>query len=289
MSRFLLVLLIVALILSFTTAIAQESKENSFKVQLARHATLLITVGQSKILVDPMFSECASHPPIPSTPNQVKNPLVPLAVSLPELLAVDAILLTHTHFDHFDDVAKKMLPRNIPLFCQPMDAKSIQELGFTYVIPVESTYQWGDLTISRVSGKHGRGELEKMMGPVSGFIFTTKSKNSLYITGDCIYNEEVEYAMEQFQPNYIIAYTGAAQFLFGLPITMTKEEIESLCTYSKKATIIAVHLEAVNHCVLTRKDLHVFLQQKNLTHRVLIPKDGEILHLNPSSLQSNSN
>lgn len=42
-----------------------------------------------------------------------------------------------------------------------------------------------------------------------------------------------------------------------------------------KATIIASHMESVNHAMLSRKELREFLSEKGMTQRVLVPEDGE--------------
>ena len=34
------------------------------------------------------------------------------------LLEVDAVIVTHDHLDHWDDVAKAKIPRHLPLFVQ---------------------------------------------------------------------------------------------------------------------------------------------------------------------------
>ncbi|WP_442955772.1 hypothetical protein [Paenibacillus sp. y28] len=51
---------------------------------------------------------------------------------------------------------------------------------------------------------------------------------------------------------------GAAQFLQGDPTTMDKEDIYQTCLAAPQATIIVSHMEAVNHCLLSRHDLTRF-------------------------------
>ena len=257
----------------------RNDASDHFTVQLIRHATLLVSTAGKRIIVDPMFSKWGSTPPVPLSSNRIRNPLVPLAVAAEDLVAVDAIIITHNHFDHFDPDAQQRLPKNIPVFCQPADVAVIKAAGFTKVIPIESKYQWQGITISRVGGKHGTGRVGEMMGLVSGFILATKSKKSLYIAGDTIYHRQVEQAIDQFQPTHIIVNAGAAQFIFGDPITMTAADIARLWRYAKSATIIAVHMEAINHCPLTRARLRAFAQAKKIDSRLLIPQDGEILTL----------
>src|SRR3954454_4372335 len=107
-------------------------------VTLVRNATLVVEYAGRRLLVAPMLGEPGSAPPIGNTPNQRPNPLVPLPVPAPELVAnVDALLVTHLHKDHFDATAEAALPRSLPLACQPEDASYLRGLGFSDVRPVE--------------------------------------------------------------------------------------------------------------------------------------------------------
>ncbi|HEY7396656.1 MAG TPA: hypothetical protein VH538_00020, partial [Gaiellaceae bacterium] len=48
------------------------------KVTLVRHATLLLATPGGRVLVDPMLDDAQARPPIENTPNELRNPLVPL-------------------------------------------------------------------------------------------------------------------------------------------------------------------------------------------------------------------
>ena len=39
--------------------------------------------------------------------------------------------------------------------------------------------------------------------------------------------------------------------------------------------LIAVHMDAINHCMTTRADLAAYLAKERLKDKVLIPLDGE--------------
>ncbi len=58
------------------------------------------------------LADKGSIPPFPNTPNQdMRNPLVSLPISIEEIIQVDAVIITHLHPDHFDEVAKKFYLR----------------------------------------------------------------------------------------------------------------------------------------------------------------------------------
>ncbi len=43
------------------------------------------------------------------------------------------------------------------------------------------------------------------------------------------------------------------------------------------AQIVVVHMEAVNHWHLSRKELNEFINSNDLGNRVVVPNDGELL------------
>jgi len=75
----------------------------------------------------------------------------------------------------------------------------------------------------------------------------------------------------------VVVNAGGARFNIGDPITMTEEDVVKVCRKAPQAKIIAVHMEAINHCLLSRADLLKHLEQEKLSHQVFIPMDGEIL------------
>ncbi len=89
------------------------------ELRLIRHATMLVATGAGTILVDPLFSPAEEMPPIDNSANSRRNPLVGMPLCEVEMEKVDAILLTHTHRDHFDPAAAQKLPQDVLLFCQP--------------------------------------------------------------------------------------------------------------------------------------------------------------------------
>ena len=63
----------------------------------------------------------------------------------------------------------------------------------------------------------------------------------------------------------------------GDPIIMGKEDTLRAYQAAPNATIIAVHMDAVNHMTLTREELGDYVREKDLEDRVLIPTDGEVM------------
>ena len=128
--------------------------------------------------------------------------------------------------------------------------------------------------MSRTSGRHGSGQIGEQMGAVSGFVLAAAGEPTLYIAGDAIWCEEVRTALEQHQPDVVVVNAGAAQLAEGDPITMTAGEVIETARFAPDARVVAVHMEAINHCLLTRADLRTELEAADLVECVLVPVDG---------------
>jgi L-ascorbate metabolism protein UlaG (beta-lactamase superfamily) len=245
------------------------------QLQLIRHATLLLEYAGLRLLVDPMLNDAGAAPPIENSPNQKPNPLVPLPGPVAEVVnEIQAVLVTHTHRDHWDDAAIQLLPKDLPLFCQPEDQAKMESLHFVNVAPVHKSRNWSHICITRTGGQHGTGEIGRKMAPVSGYMMQAAGEHTLYIAGDTIWCPEVEEAIARFQPEVIVVNAGGARFLHGDPITMTADDVIHACRAASGAQVVAVHMEAINHCLLSRDEL---ARQAHKAHvKVIIPEDGEM-------------
>jgi len=101
--------------------------------QLIRNATIKLKYSGKIILIDPMLCDKEMFPPF--APGLKKNPRVNLKIPVQEIMNdVDAIVLTHSHPDHFDEVAAQLLPKNIKVFCAPADEAFVKKHGLAMLI-----------------------------------------------------------------------------------------------------------------------------------------------------------
>lgn len=115
------------------------------------------------------------------------------------------------------------------------------------------------------------------MGAVAGFVLRAPGEPTLYLAGDTIWCDEVAAALEAHRPDVVLLNAGAAQLLVGDPITMTAGDVAAVCRAAPGAQVVAVHMDAVNHCRLTRAGLRAALEAAGLSARVAIPADGQRL------------
>lgn len=245
------------------------------QLQLVRHATLLLEYAGMRILVDPMLSDAGAMAPIQNSPKPRNNPLVPLPCSVDEVLDnLQAVLVTHTHRDHWDDAAIQLVPKDLPLFCQAEDLKKMEDTHFLNAAAVHDQRNWSKICITRTHAQHGTGDIGKAMAPASGYVLQAAGEPTLYIAGDSIWCKEVGEAIKRFKPEIVVVNAGGARFLEGDPITMTAEDVVHVCRTAPHAQVVAVHMEAINHCLVTRKDLVHAAHAAGV--KVRIPADGEM-------------
>ena len=250
------------------------------RLRLIRHATLLVELAGRRLLVDPMLDPAGTRPPVEDSADDRRNPLNDLPEPAEVVVGgIDGVLVTHLHADHLDDTAVDLLPDDIPVLCQPPDEAVLRDRGFIDVRPVEARLEWEGIGLARTAGRHGHGADADTFGPVSGFTLRAGGEPGLYVVGDSVWCDEVRHALDEHRPDVAVVNAGGARLAGGDPITMTADDVVAVARHAPEATIVAVHLEAINHCLETRADLHQRIHDEGLAGRVTVPEDGSVVPL----------
>jgi L-ascorbate metabolism protein UlaG (beta-lactamase superfamily) len=249
------------------------------KIQQIRNATLVVEYADKKFLIDPMLAEKGTYPPFPAGIREDQsNPLVSLPTSIDNIInGIDAVILTHLHLDHYDDVAKEVLPKGIKVFVQnEEEAEVVRNDGFQNVEVLTKDTVFEDIQLIKTKGEHGRGEeILKRVGLVCGVVFKHSTEKTLYVAGDTVWYKAIQEEIDTHKPEIIVVNGGHNQILELGSLVMGKDDIYEVQKAAPNAKIISVHMEAVNHWTLSREELKSFIEEKGISSHVLVPDDGE--------------
>ena len=164
------------------------------------HSTFFLKVGKVRVLTDPIWSERCS--PFKSIgPKRIHQ----APFQLDSLVAIDLLILSHDHYDHFcKDTVQRLYELNPHMLCVvPLGVKKrLHKLGIRNIIEMK----WWDTTTVGIKGEHvsltcvpsqhfsGRGVFDKnttlWCGYVMDFVFDANIHKRAYFVGDTGYNDK---------------------------------------------------------------------------------------------------
>lgn len=255
---------------------AQEAR-----IQLVRNATLLIDYAGLHILLDPMFSPVGAFG---SITGKGVSPSVEMPMPAEEIVkGVDFILVTHAHIDHFNDAAVAVLDKSLKLFGQPADKQFFLNKKFWEAEAIADSVIYKGITIVRTDAQHGTGRMLKAMGDASGFVLKAEGMPVVYIIGDGVWTQGIYENIQRYRPDYIVVNSGGAVMpgrFDATLIIMDERQTMALVQESGNAKIIAVHMDAVDHCRTTREVLSKEAKRCHVpAGKLIIPEDGETVRL----------
>ena len=235
-----------------------------------------------RVLVDPMLSPARRLPPLAILRHPPRrNPLVDLPANARSLLAdVQICLLSHFrhgHFDHLDGAGRAFLrDGKIPVYCQRQDVSALVALGLRAVAVGDRPMGFLSGSIRTVVARHGRGLVGHLMGCGAGFVIHLPGEPSLYLSGDTVLSPDVVETLEREKPSVAVVHAGGAQLDIGSPILMSMAEVRHFAELAPEE-VVAIHLEALNHCPLTRAQIRELANEPGIGRRLHVPDDGQTL------------
>ena len=162
------------------------AKVSGLRVVLIGHASFLVQVADLNILIDPVFGERAS--PFTFTgPKRVNPP----GIAFADLPKIDAVLITHNHYDHLDlPTIGRLWQRDHPLIVAPLGNDAIIRAKHPE-IPVETRDWNGSVDLGHGVMCHllpayhwsARGLNDRRMALWCAYLMTTPS-GTIYHVGD---------------------------------------------------------------------------------------------------------
>ena len=213
------------------------------RVTLINHSTLLLQQSGCNILTDPIWSRRAS-PLGWIGPSRRRPP----GVRWKDLPRIDAVLISHNHYDHLDmPTLSRLAARGESQFVVPTGvARSLrlQHIGPIHELDWGGSVTLGRTTIHSVPAVHfsARGILDRNRTLWCGYVIATADR-TVYFAGDTAFGVHFAQIRERFgAPRLALLPIGAYEpRWFMSPVHMAPEEAASAHRILAAQTSIAIH------------------------------------------------
>lgn len=166
------------------------------------HATVLLQMGGLNVLTDPIFSERAA-PVQWAGPKRAQPP----GVAMAELPRIDAVVISHNHYDHCDVASLQGLNLQAggpPLFLVPLGLKAwLADIGVTNAVELDwwQAHSLGGVEIVFTPVQHwsARGLTDRLKTLWGGWAFFAPDFHA-YFAGDTGYSKDFADIRARFAP-----------------------------------------------------------------------------------------
>lgn len=219
------------------------------------NATMLLRIGGFTLLTDPSFVRRGArvHLGYGLRTRRLTDP----ALQPEDLPPLDAIVLSHLHGDHWDDIATDGLDKATPLVTTREAARTLAGWGFGATADVrpwqthEITRGTDSLRITAVPGVHGPGPLARLLPPVMGSVLELVRGGVAgpevtwrgYVSGDTIRRPFLAEVLERCGPlDVLIPHLGGTRAL-GLTVTMDAGQGADLVEMLRPPVTVPIHYD----------------------------------------------
>jgi L-ascorbate metabolism protein UlaG (beta-lactamase superfamily) len=247
-------------------------------------ATVLLRYAGFTILTDPNFLHQGDHVHLGYglTAERLTEP----ALNIDGLPALDFVVLSHYHGDHFDQVAEAQLDKQLPIITTRHAAAALRDKGFVNARPLE-TWQTQTLTkggatlrLTAMPGIHGPGPLQALLPPVMGSMLEFAAPNGqtalrLYLTGDTLFIDELKEIPQRYpEVDLMLIHLGGTR-IFGVMLTMDAEQGVATIRLINPRRTVPIHYNDYEVFKSPLEDFVRAVEEAGLSERVVYLHHGE--------------
>jgi L-ascorbate metabolism protein UlaG (beta-lactamase superfamily) len=251
------------------------------------NATMLLRIGGFTLLTDPNFVRRGQR--VYLGKGLWTKRLTDPAIEPTQLPALDAIVLSHLHGDHWDRIATERLDKATPVVTTQEAAKALSRKGFGAASDLrpwqthELTRGADTLRITAVPGVHGPGPLAKVLPPVMGSVLELVRGGAVtwrgYISGDTLRRPWLAEVLERCGPlDVLIPHLGGTKAL-GVTVTMDAGQGADLVEMLKPPVTVPIHFDDYDRFASSLGDFVTEVRRRRLPGELRTAVRGETVSL----------
>jgi L-ascorbate metabolism protein UlaG (beta-lactamase superfamily) len=221
----------------------ERVESDTLHVTFVNHSTFLLQTMGLNLLTDPVWSERVS-PVSFAGPRRHRAP----GLNFEDLPPIDAILLSHNHYDHCDYATLRQLAQRFApaIFCPLGVQQPLRNLGFKQIHPLDwwQSTEWNGMQMHCVPAQHfsARGPFDRNRTLWCGWM-TRSGSGEIYFAGDTGFGGFFKEIAADFR-NIRLALLPIGAYepeWFMGPIHMTPEQAVEAHRILRPRTSIATH------------------------------------------------
>ncbi|MCR6033521.1 metal-dependent hydrolase [Nocardioides sp. zg-579] len=214
-------------------------------------ATTILRLGPFTLLTDPNFLHRGQRAYLGK--GLFSQRLTEPSLQPADLPALDGVLLSHLHGDHFDRIARRELDRGLLVATTPASSRTLTRWGFAGAHGMR-TWESLDLAsrgsrlrIMAVPGQHGPGPAKHVMPPVMGSVLELEEPGRpvfrVYVSGDTLFRPYLRDVVDRTGPlDAAVVHLGGTRAL-GVLVTMDDRQGADLVDLLRPAVTVPVHFD----------------------------------------------
>ncbi|MEJ2885949.1 MBL fold metallo-hydrolase [Actinomycetospora aeridis] len=254
-------------------------------------ATTLLRCGGFTVLTDPNFLHRGQRAYLGK--GLVSKRLTEPALTPDQLPALDAVVLSHLHGDHWDRVARRGLDRSLPVITTPEAARTLQSrqrfrraLGLrTWESHTLVRDDGATLRVTALPGRHAPRPVTRLLPPVMGSLLEFADPSGevlrrIYLSGDTLPFEGIAQIREYVgEVDRAVLHLGGTTLPGGLVVTMDGQMGADVLETISPRRATPIHYDDYG---VFRSPLSEFLgevQRRGWDDRVDVVRRGETIAL----------
>jgi L-ascorbate metabolism protein UlaG (beta-lactamase superfamily) len=251
------------------------------------NATMLLRIGGFTLLTDPSFVRRGTR--VYLGYGLWTKRLTDPALEPAQLPALDGIVLSHLHGDHWDDIATDHLDKTTPLITTRAAAQTLSAKGFRATADLRPWQQHelqrgaDTLRITAVPGVHGPGPLARLLPPVMGSVLELVRAGEVrwrgYVSGDTLHRPWLAEVLQRCGPlDVLIPHLGGTKAL-GVTVTMDGRQGADLVELLEPPMTVPIHFDDYDRFKSPLGDFVTEVQRRRLPGQLRTAVRGETISL----------